>query len=97
MKKVFISIIRFYQRHISGLKRPCCKYYPTCSEYAVEAIERFGAVKGLILAAWRILRCNPWSNGGVDKVPEKFRLYTLKGEKRRRETKDRDQKTDIGY
>lgn len=49
-----------------------CKYYPTCSAYAYEAIERFGAVKGTGLAIWRILRCNPFSKGGVDPVPNKY-------------------------
>lgn len=78
VKKILIKLIGIYRRYISPLKRPCCKYYPTCSEYAVTAIERFGAIRGMILAGWRILRCNPWSNGGVDYVPEKFMLYTLK-------------------
>ena len=78
VKKILIKLIGIYRRYISPLKRPCCKYYPTCSEYAVTAIERFGAIRGMILAGWRILRCNPWSNGGVDHVPEKFMLYTLK-------------------
>lgn len=78
MKNLFIALINLYRRYISPLKRPCCKYYPTCSEYAIQAIERHGAFKGTILAVWRILRCNPFSNGGVDYVPEKFCLYTLK-------------------
>ncbi len=78
MKKLLIALIGVYRRYISPLKRPCCKYYPTCSEYAITAIEKHGAVKGSVLALWRILRCNPWSNGGVDYVPEKFYLYTLK-------------------
>ncbi len=78
MKKILIGLINLYRRFISPLKRPCCKYYPTCSEYAIKAIEIHGALKGSILAAWRILRCNPFSNGGVDHVPEKFCLYTLK-------------------
>ena len=56
--------------HIS-LKKPCCKYIPTCSNYALEAIRRFGALKGGALALWRILRCNPFSSGGYDPVPEK--------------------------
>lgn len=53
----------------------CCKYFPTCSRYAVEAIERFGALKGTGLAVWRILRCNPFSKGGYDPVPEKKIRY----------------------
>lgn len=81
MKKLLIKLIRLYQKYLSPLKRPCCKYYPTCSAYAVSAIEKHGAIKGFILAVWRILRCNPWSMGGVDYVPEKFHLYTLKTKK----------------
>ncbi len=71
MKRILLALIRFYQKYISPLKRPgCCKYIPTCSEYAAQAIEKHGALKGSILAAWRILRCNPFSAGGVDPVPE---------------------------
>lgn len=66
--------IRFYRRFISPCKPPCCRYYPTCSAYAVRAVEKHGAVKGSVLAVWRILRCNPWSRGGVDHVPEEFDL-----------------------
>lgn len=73
MKKLLIFFIRYYQTAISPYKRPCCKYYPTCSNYAVEAIERFGALKGFFLALFRILRCNPFSRGGYDPVPEKKR------------------------
>ncbi len=70
MKKVLIGLIRFYQRAISPRKRyGCCKYYPTCSCYAIEAIEKHGALKGGALASWRILRCNPFSKGGFDPVP----------------------------
>ena len=69
MKKPVISMIRFYQKNISpGLPR-CCKYLPTCSQYAVEAITKYGACKGGLLAFWRILRCNPLSKGGYDPVP----------------------------
>lgn len=71
MKKYAIKFIKFYQRRISPLFPPQCKYYPTCSQYAVTAIERFGLFKGGLLAVWRILRCNPFSSGGVDLVPEK--------------------------
>ena len=71
MKRVLIACIRFYQTALSPYKRPCCKYYPTCSNYAVEAIERFGAFEGFWLALFRILRCNPFSRGGFDPVPEK--------------------------
>lgn len=71
MKRLLIRLVQFYQKGISPLKPPCCKYIPTCSQYAVEALERFGALKGTALAIWRILRCNPFSRGGYDPVPEK--------------------------
>lgn len=77
MKRILLLLVKFYRRIISPLKAPCCKYYPTCSEYALKAIEIHGTVKGTLLAAWRILRCNPWSLGGIDPVPEKFGFYTL--------------------
>ena len=70
MKKILLGIIRFYQKYLSGAKGyASCKYYPTCSRYAIEAIEKYGAFKGGRLAAWRILRCNPFSKGGYDPVP----------------------------
>ena len=69
MKKFVISAIRFYQREISPLSPPRCRYIPTCSEYALEAAEKYGAVKGSWLAAKRILRCNPFHKGGYDPVP----------------------------
>ena len=68
MKKFFIGLIRFYRKYISPLKAPSCKYYPTCSQYAIDAIEKKGVFLGLILAIWRILRCNPFSRGGYDPV-----------------------------
>lgn len=71
MKHILLFFIRFYQKAISPYKKPCCKYYPTCSNYAIEAIERFGALKGFFLALYRVLRCNPFSRGGYDPVPEK--------------------------
>lgn len=84
MKRIIEFIIRVYQKFISPLKKPCCRYYPTCSQYAYEAVKRHGVIKGSILAVWRILRCNPYSGGGIDYVPEKFHLYTLKSEMRRK-------------
>ena len=81
MKKIIIFIINGYQKHISlwlGNRGIKCKYYPTCSHYAIEAIQIHGAFKGFFLAIWRILRCNPFSRGGVDPVPEK----RIKGKKR---------------
>lgn len=71
MKRLLISLIRFYRKAISPLTPATCKYIPTCSQYGIEAIERFGAFKGTLLTIWRILRCNPWSRGGYDPVPEK--------------------------
>lgn len=69
MKKVLIAMIRVYQKYISPLKTTKCPYIPTCSQYGIEAIEKHGAFKGSLLAAWRILRCNPFSKGGFDPVP----------------------------
>ena len=69
MKKLFLWLIRFYQREISPLRPPCCRFIPTCSQYALEAIEKYGLLKGGALALWRILRCNPFCRGGYDPVP----------------------------
>ena len=69
MKNLFIAIIKFYQRYLSPLKSTKCPYYPTCSQYGLEAIGKYGAFKGGLLAFWRILRCNPFSKGGYDPVP----------------------------
>lgn len=69
MKKFVLGAIRFYQREISPLCPPRCRYIPTCSEYAAEAVEKYGAVKGTFLATKRILRCNPFHKGGYDPVP----------------------------
>jgi putative membrane protein insertion efficiency factor len=69
MKYVFMGLIRIYQRAVSPLLGPRCRYYPSCSQYGYEAMSVHGALKGTILTAWRILRCNPWSAGGIDEVP----------------------------
>lgn len=69
MKQALIWLVRFYQRNISPGRPRCCNYIPTCSQYAVEALERFGAVRGSWLALKRILRCNPFHKGGYDPVP----------------------------
>ncbi|MDQ0196910.1 membrane protein insertion efficiency factor YidD [Neobacillus ginsengisoli] len=71
VKKVFISLIRFYQIVISPLKPPTCRFYPTCSHYGLEAVQRFGAIKGGWLTIKRILKCHPFHPGGIDPVPEK--------------------------
>ncbi|CAM5565206.1 Putative membrane protein insertion efficiency factor OS=Streptomyces albaduncus OX=68172 GN=FHS32_004445 PE=3 SV=1 [Streptomyces griseoloalbus] len=69
MKYPLLALIKLYQWTISPLLGPVCKYYPSCSHYGYTAIDRHGAVKGTALTAWRILRCSPWSLGGVDHVP----------------------------
>jgi putative membrane protein insertion efficiency factor len=70
--------IRAYQYAISPMFGPRCKYYPSCSEYAVQAVERYGILRGLVLAGWRLLRCNPFSRGGYDPV-EAQRLFKPRG------------------
>ena len=71
MKRFLLMCIRFYREGISPQKGgPCCRYTPTCSQYAITAIERYGALKGGLMAAWRVLRCNPFSKGGYDPVPD---------------------------
>ena len=69
MKKLCLLLIRFYRKYISPYKMYHCIYIPTCSEYAMEAIEKYGVLKGGLLAVWRILRCNPFAKGGFDPVP----------------------------
>ena len=69
MKNILIAMIRFYQKFLSPLKHTRCPYTPSCSQYGLEAIQKYGAVKGSLLACWRILRCNPFSKGGYDPVP----------------------------
>ena len=69
MKNILIAMIRFYQKFLSPLKHTRCPYTPTCSQYGLEAIQKYGAVKGSLLACWRILRCNPFSKGGYYHVP----------------------------
>lgn len=68
LKRLFLALIRLYQRGISPYRPPCCRFVPTCSQYAVEAIEKYGALRGGLMALWRILRCNPFSKGGYDPV-----------------------------
>ena len=69
MKRFLLWLIGCYQKHLSPLIPPSCKYRPTCSNYAKEAIEVHGALRGSLLAIWRVLRCNPFSRGGYDPVP----------------------------
>lgn len=68
MKALALSLIRGYQQYVSPRRPPCCKYQPTCSQYAVEAIEKYGFLRGGLMTLWRILRCNPFSSGGYDPV-----------------------------
>jgi putative membrane protein insertion efficiency factor len=68
VRAVLVAPIRLYQRFISPALPRRCKYHPSCSEYAVQSIRSYGVLRGLVLAAWRLLRCNPWSHGGYDPV-----------------------------
>jgi putative membrane protein insertion efficiency factor len=70
VRSVLLAPIRFYQRFVSPLFPRRCKYLPTCSQYAVEAVRDYGVLRGFVLAAWRLLRCNPWSHGGYDPVSD---------------------------
>lgn len=66
MRKVFIFIVKLYRKYISPIKPACCRFYPTCSQYALEAFEKYGAIKGLRLTIIRILKCHPFHPGGYD-------------------------------
>jgi putative membrane protein insertion efficiency factor len=68
-ERAAVALVRFYQRFLSGLKPPTCRFYPTCSEYGLQAIAHRGLIRGCLLAAWRLLRCNPFSSGGYDPDP----------------------------
>jgi uncharacterized protein len=70
IRTIVSAPIRVYQRAISPGLPARCKYHPSCSEYALQAVRRYGVMRGAVLAAWRILRCNPWSHGGVDFVDD---------------------------
>jgi putative membrane protein insertion efficiency factor len=73
LRKIGVAPIKAYQKWISPMFGPRCKYYPSCSSYAVSAIQIYG-VKGVAMSAWRLLRCNPWSHGGVDYVVSKEKV-----------------------
>ncbi|MCR4589424.1 MAG: membrane protein insertion efficiency factor YidD [Lachnospiraceae bacterium] len=73
MKHIFVFLIKKYQKYISPYKGTKCPYYPSCSAYGLEAVERYGALRGGLMAFYRILRCNPFSKGGVDPVPLKYK------------------------
>ena len=70
LRGFLVAPIRLYQRTISPALPARCKYHPSCSEYAVQAVRRYGVLRGVVLAGWRLLRCNPWSHGGVDFVED---------------------------
>jgi len=74
MKKILIKFVNFYKRFISPILPPSCRYYPTCSTYMIDALQKHGAAKGLLMGTARILRCNPFVPGGVDEVPDYFTL-----------------------
>jgi len=73
MKHIAIFLVKLYRKYISPLKSPCCRFEPTCSQYAIEAFSKRGFFVGFGLTVWRILRCNPFCKGGYDPVPEKKR------------------------
>jgi uncharacterized protein len=86
LEALLIAPIRAYQRWISPAIAPRCRYYPTCSAYAIEAVRELGPARGTILAGWRLLRCNPFSHGGVDELSDRrlFRDTPTRSERRRR-------------
>ena len=73
-KFILLSIIKCYRKYLSPLKSTKCPYYPTCSTYCMQAIKRYGAFKGGIIALWRLLRCNPFSKGGYDPLKENIKI-----------------------
>lgn len=100
MKHFMIWLIGLYRKYISPLKPPCCRFSPTCSEYAIQAFKKRGFFAGLILTVWRILRCNPFCKGGYDPVPDKGfksfskQRYTLSSEEKSCESPDCNLGTD---
>jgi len=77
-----VLFVRAYQVTVSPLLGPCCRYAPSCSSYAIEALKVHGVVRGLVLAAWRVLRCHPFAGGGYDPVPREFRLFARRARMR---------------
>ena len=74
LREIALAPVRLYRLLVSPLLGPRCRYYPSCSEYAVDAVREYGVVRGFVLTAWRVVRCNPLSNGGLDPVAEQ-RLF----------------------
>jgi putative membrane protein insertion efficiency factor len=79
--RLLVLLVRGYQRALSPLLGDRCKYHPTCSQYAVDALREHGALRGTVLAAWRVLRCNPWSAGGFDHAHDQT-LFRRRAEER---------------
>ena len=90
MKKILKFFIKLYRKFISPILPQSCRFTPSCSEYAIEAIDKFGAIRGTILASYRILRCNPFCRGGYDPVPDKF---TFKRQEMKREDTVEEEET----
>ena len=90
MKRLFLFLIKLYRKYISPHKKPCCRFYPTCSTYGLQAIEEWGAIRGGFLTLWRILRCNPFCRGGIDEVPRRTPSRKMTAE--RIEYRGRDKK-----
>ncbi|MBA3298928.1 MAG: membrane protein insertion efficiency factor YidD [Thermoleophilaceae bacterium] len=78
LRAIVVAPVRLYQHVISPVIPQRCKYYPSCSQYSVASIRQYGILRGLVLTAWRLLRCNPWSHGGVD-FPKDQRLFRPQG------------------
>ena len=83
VREVWLAPLHLYRRVISPLFGAHCRYHPTCSEYAVEAVREYGLIRGTVLAAWRVMRCNPWSAGGVDPVASQSLFHARAGALRR--------------
>jgi uncharacterized protein len=79
LKGVLVLPIRAYQKLISPVLPPSCKYHPSCSQYAIDAIRTYGPLKGVVLAGWRLLRCNPFSHGGYDPVEQQTLFRSRRG------------------
>lgn len=92
MKTILIVFIKFYRHAISPWLPGACRFTPTCSIYAIEAISRFGAIRGSLLSMYRILRCNPFCRGGYDPVPERF---TFKRQRQEETTQLKEEQTDV--
>ena len=98
MKHVMIWLIGLYRKYISPLKPPCCRFTPTCSAYSIEAFRKRGFFVGMILTISRILRCNPFSKGGYDPVPERgLRNPKTKGIPEDADATDKTKEKDISY